>query len=33
VRQTWARLRERSLASLLERSPALQRGPPAPAAA
>ena len=32
-RQTWARLRERPLASLLERSPALQRGPPAPAAA
>jgi hypothetical protein len=32
-RQSWARLRERPLASLLERSPALLRGPPAPAAA
>lgn len=31
--QTWARLRERPLASLLERSPSLQRGPPAPAVA
>jgi hypothetical protein len=33
ARATWARLRERPLASLLERSPSLQRGPPAPAAA
>ena len=33
ARQTWARLRERPLASLLERSPSLLRGPPAPAAA
>jgi hypothetical protein len=33
ARQTWARLRERQLASLLERSPRLLRGPPAPAAA
>ena len=33
ARQTWARLRERPLASLLERSPRLLRGPPAPAAA
>ena len=33
ARQTWARLREHELASLLERSPRLQRGPPAPAAA
>jgi hypothetical protein len=32
-RQTWARLRERPLAALLERSPRLLRGPPAPAAA
>ena len=32
-RRSWARLPERSLASLLERSPRLQRGPPAPAAA
>ncbi len=32
-RRSWARLRERPLASLLERSPSLQRGPPAPAAA
>ena len=33
ARQSWARLRERPLASLLERSPSLLRGPPAPAAA
>ena len=33
ARQTWARLRERPLASLLERSTSLLRGPPAPAAA
>jgi hypothetical protein len=33
ARATWARLRERPLASLLERSPSLQRGPPARAAA
>ena len=33
ARQTWARLRERPLASLLERSPRRPRGPPAPAAA
>ena len=33
ARQTWARLCERPLASLLERSPSLLRGPPAPAAA
>ena len=32
-RQTWARLRERPLASLLDRSPHLMRGPPARAAA
>jgi hypothetical protein len=32
-RRSWARLPERPLASLLERSPRLQRGPPAPAAA
>jgi len=32
-RRSWARLPERSLASLLERSPRLLRGPPAPAAA
>jgi hypothetical protein len=32
-RQSWARLRERPLASLLERSTSLLRGPPAPAAA
>ncbi len=31
--QTWARLPERCLASLLERSPRLLRGPPAPIAA
>jgi hypothetical protein len=29
ARQTWARLPERPLASLLERSPRLLRGPPA----
>jgi hypothetical protein len=33
ARQCWARLRELPLASLLERSPHSQRGPPAPAAA
>jgi hypothetical protein len=33
ARQSWARLRERPLASLLERSPRLLRGPPAPTAA
>lgn len=33
ARQTWARLRERPLASLLERGTSLLRGPPAPAAA
>jgi hypothetical protein len=33
VRRIWPRLRERPLASLLERSPRLLRGPPAPAAA
>jgi hypothetical protein len=33
ARQTWALLRERPLASLLERSPRLLRGPPAPSAA
>ena len=33
ARATWARLRERPLASLLERGPSLHRGPPAPAAA
>ena len=33
ARLSWSRLRERPLASLLERSPALLRGPPAPAAA
>jgi hypothetical protein len=33
ARQSWARLRELPLASLLERSPLLGRGPPAPAAA
>ena len=33
ARASWARLRERPLASLLERSPRLLRGPPAPAAA
>ena len=33
ARQSWARLRERPLASLLERSTSLLRGPPAPAAA
>ena len=33
ARASWARLRERPLASLLERSPALLRGAPAPAAA
>ncbi len=33
ARQTWARLRERPLASVLERSPRLLRGPPAAAAA
>ena len=33
ARQTWARLRERPLASVLERSPRLLRGPPAPSAA
>ena len=33
ARQSWALLRERPLASLLERSPRLLRGPPAPAAA
>jgi hypothetical protein len=33
ARQTWARLRERPLTSLLERSPRLLRGPPAPSAA
>jgi hypothetical protein len=33
ARQRWTRLRERALASLLERSPRLLRGPPAPAAA
>jgi hypothetical protein len=32
ARQSWTRLRERPLASLLERSPRLLRGPPAPAA-
>ena len=32
-RQTWARLRELPLASVLERSPRLLRRPPAPAAA
>ena len=32
-RRSWARLPERPLASLLERGPRLQRGPPAPAAA
>ena len=32
-RQSWSRLRERPLASLLERSTSLLRGPPAPAAA
>jgi hypothetical protein len=32
-RRSWARLPELVLASLLERSPSLQRGPPAPAAA
>ena len=32
-RRAWPRLRERALASLLERSPRLLRGPPAPAAA
>jgi hypothetical protein len=33
ARQSWDRLREHALASLLERSPRLLRGPPAPAAA
>ncbi len=33
ARQSWARLPERALASLLERSPSLLRGPPAPSAA
>ena len=33
ARQTWAWLRELPFASLLERSPRLLRGPPAPAAA
>jgi hypothetical protein len=32
-RRTWVRTRERALASLLDRSPRLLRGPPAPAAA
>ena len=32
-RRVWARLPERPLAGLLERSPRLLRGPPAPAAA
>ena len=32
-RRHWPRLRDRALASLLERSPRLLRGPPAPAAA
>jgi hypothetical protein len=33
ARQSWAWLRELPFASLLERSPRLLRGPPAPAAA
>ena len=33
ARQSWSRLRELPLASLLERSPLQGRGPPAPAAA
>ena len=33
ARQSWARLPERPLTSLLERSPRLLRGPPAPSAA
>jgi hypothetical protein len=32
-RRTWKHVREHALASLLERSPRLLRGPPAPAAA
>jgi hypothetical protein len=32
ARQSWSHLRERALTSLLERTPRLERGPPAPSA-